>query len=199
MKNLNLCVDIDGTVTEPYYWLDKANEYFSTNLKPKDVTEYEIHKMLGVSREAFIHFYEIFGQQIHLDSKVRFGAKEMVNRLYRTHNVHFVTAREEKMEDVTIKWLNRNGFRADSLSLLGTGNKVPKARELSSDFFIEDCHENAVVLAEAGFNVLLIDCTYNQKPVPKQVIRIKNWWQIVKIIDQCNYPNAQNAQRILMA
>ncbi len=25
MKNLNICIDIDGTITDPYFWLDIAN------------------------------------------------------------------------------------------------------------------------------------------------------------------------------
>lgn len=183
MERYNLCIDIDGTVTEPYYWLAKANEYFDTNLKPQDVTDYEIHKILGVTREAYLRFYELYGKQLHRDAKVRFGAKEMVNRLYRAHNIHFVSAREQKMEEITVQWLNRNGFLLDTLTLLGTTNKAPKAQELASDYFIEDCYENAVILAEAGFKVLLIDCTYNQKPLPELVDRIQNWSQIVDIIE----------------
>lgn len=28
MNNLNICIDIDGTITEPYYWLEISNKYF---------------------------------------------------------------------------------------------------------------------------------------------------------------------------
>lgn len=28
MNNLNICIDIDGTITEPYYWLDISNKSF---------------------------------------------------------------------------------------------------------------------------------------------------------------------------
>ncbi len=32
MKNLNICIDIDGTITDPYYWLNITNKYFNKNI-----------------------------------------------------------------------------------------------------------------------------------------------------------------------
>lgn len=28
MKQLNLCIDIDGTITEPYYWITRVKFWF---------------------------------------------------------------------------------------------------------------------------------------------------------------------------
>ncbi len=42
MDNLNICIDIDGTITEPYYWLEISNKYFKKNIKPEDITVYNI-------------------------------------------------------------------------------------------------------------------------------------------------------------
>lgn len=33
MDKLNICIDIDGTVTEPYYWLNIFNKHFKKNIK----------------------------------------------------------------------------------------------------------------------------------------------------------------------
>lgn len=184
MRKLNLCIDIDGTVTEPYYWLKKANEYFQKNVKPKDVTDYDIHKILKVTDEDYLKFYNHYACQIHGEAKPRFGANKMIRRLHQSNNIHFVTAREEKFRDVSIEWLERNGFSMDSIALLGTHNKVNKAVELQSDFFVEDSHANAIQLAAAGFDVILIDCNYNRKPLPNNVTRVNNWLQVVNIIDQ---------------
>jgi uncharacterized HAD superfamily protein len=38
MKNLNICIDIDGTITEAYYWLDLCNQYFNKKIEKKEVT-----------------------------------------------------------------------------------------------------------------------------------------------------------------
>ena len=32
VKNLNICIDIDGTITDPYFWLNIANKYFNKNI-----------------------------------------------------------------------------------------------------------------------------------------------------------------------
>lgn len=183
MQKLNLCIDIDGTVTEPNYWLNRANQYFSKQVKPEDVTMYEIHKVLGVEEDDYNEFYDLYGKLLHKESEARFGASEIIKRLYNHHNIHFVTAREEKMTGVSIEWLARHQMPMDSIAHLGSHYKVDKARELQSDLFIEDNYSNAVQLAQAGFDVLLIDCTYNKGPLPQNVIRVKNWFEISKITE----------------
>ncbi|SCY30338.1 hypothetical protein [Alkaliphilus peptidifermentans] len=48
MNILNLCIDIDGTVTGAYDWIPRINSFFNVSLKPKDIKFYEIHRVLGV-------------------------------------------------------------------------------------------------------------------------------------------------------
>ena len=183
MKKLNLCIDIDGTVTEPYYWLERANRYFDRQLRPEEITAYEIHRMLEVGEDDYSEFYELYGKLLHRESKARLGASEAIQNLYRRHHIHFVTAREERMRETSIEWLTRHQMPMDSIALLGSHYKVEKARELKADFFIEDCYGNALQLAKAGFEVLLIDCTYNKGPLPRNVTRVKNWFEISRIIE----------------
>lgn len=183
MKKLNLCIDIDGTVTEPYYWLERANRYFDRQLKPEDITAYEIHRMLDVEEDDYNEFYELYGKLLHRESKARFGASEIIQDLYRRHNIHFVTARDEKMRETSIEWLDRHQMPMDTIWHLGSHYKAAKAGELNSDLFIEDCYSNAIQLAKAGFDVLLIDCTYNKGPLPENVTRVKNWYEIAKIAE----------------
>jgi uncharacterized HAD superfamily protein len=183
MKKLNICIDIDGTVTEPYYWLERANRYFDRQLKPEDITAYEIHRMLDVEEDDYNEFYELYGKLLHRESKARFGASEIIQNLYRQHNIHFVTAREEIMRETSIEWLERHQMPMDTIWHLGSHYKAAKARELNSDLFIEDCYSNAIQLAKAGFEVLLIDCTYNKGPLPENVTRVKNWFEIAKLAE----------------
>lgn len=184
MRKLNLCIDIDGTVTEPYYWLERANRYFDRQLQPEDITAYEIHKMLDIEEDDYHEFYDLYGKLLHRESKARFGASEAIQGLYHQHRIHFVTAREEMMRETSIEWLERHQMPMDSISLLGSHYKVEKARELNSDLFIEDCYGNALQLAQAGFEVLLIDCSYNKGPLPQNVTRVKTWSEILVIADR---------------
>ncbi|WFA07710.1 hypothetical protein [Tissierella sp. Yu-01] len=182
MKRLNLCIDIDGTVTEPYYWIEKANDYFNTDIKPSDVSCYDIHKVLGVKDEDYINFYEEHGELLHREAKKRNGITQVINRLAKDHFIHFVTAREKKMFNVSLEWLNRHEIPMDTLSLLGTHNKVSKAKELNCDIFIEDRYENAIQLSEAGFVVILIDCNYNKGILNRNIHRVRSWYQIERLI-----------------
>lgn len=184
MQRLNLCIDIDGTITEPYYWLAKANQYFNLDIKPKDVNIYDIPELLGVERDQYEVFYKKYGKAFHIEAKARFGAKEVISNFYDWHNIHFVTAREEEMRVITIEWLKRHQIPMDSIVLTGSNNKVKQATKLKCDFFIEDRYENAIQLSEAGFDVLLMDCTYNKGPLPSNVVRVKNWFEIKHIIEK---------------
>lgn len=93
MNKLNICIDIDGTITEPYYWLEDANRYFNTSIKPEDVTEYEIHKVLGITNEEYLAFYDIYKEKLHLNAGVRNDADKILWNLYIRHNIYYVTAR----------------------------------------------------------------------------------------------------------
>lgn len=184
MSQLNFCIDIDGTITEAYDWIPRANQYFNTKIIPEKVKVYEIHKALGVQSESYDEFYHLYGELIHDEVRIRMGVKDVLDKLYQKHKVHFVTAREEKMKSVTEKWLFHHEIPMDTLSLLGTHNKVAKAHELSCDIFIEDRYENAVQLATYGFNVLLIDCYYNQGYLNRGITRVMNWLEIDEYIEK---------------
>jgi uncharacterized protein len=182
MGILNICIDIDGTITEPYYWLSLANQYFNTQLKPKDVTIYEIHKLLGVEEYEYDQFYYLFGELLHKEAMIRSGAKAIINELYNHHLVHFVTARQEIMRAVTLEWLANHQIPMDSITMLGSNEKAQQAKALGCDIFIEDRYENAIQLSQAGFDVLLFDCNYNKGALPANVTRVRTWVQIEKII-----------------
>jgi uncharacterized protein len=179
---MNICVDIDGTVTEPYYWLRRANEYFQRSVNPEDITVYQIHQIMGIEQEEYDRFYKAYGKLIHKEAKIRIGAKDIINQLAREHQIHFVSARPESMREITEEWLDRYKIKSDSIALLGDPNKVWKARQLASDYFIEDSYDNALMLANEGFEVLLIDCSYNKGALPINVTRVRNWFDIPKIV-----------------
>ena len=178
MKRLNLCVDIDGTITMPYYWLKYANDYFGIELKPSDITEYDIDKVLNIPSEEYWKFYEEHGEKMHEKARARKGAKGNIVKLAKYNNIHYVTARNKVMQEVTKNWLEKRKFPINSLHLLGSHSKVVKAKELDCNIFIEDRYENAIEIAEAGFSVFLIDCFYNRFTLPNRVTRVKNWNEI---------------------
>jgi len=187
MRKLNIGIDIDGTVTEANDWLLEANRYFKKSIQPKDVTRYEIEKVMGVTKEEYDEFYALCGEKIHTDTKMRFGVQEVLKSLSKNHGLHFITAREEKMRDVSVGWLRQNKIPMDTITLLGHANKAGQAKELECSLFVEDSYNNAMHLAKAGIDVLLIDCSYNKGHLPKNVTRVHNWFEIRQIIKNISF------------
>jgi uncharacterized HAD superfamily protein len=184
MKDLNICIDIDGTITDAYYWLKSCNEYFNTNITEAQVTEYDIHKVLGIERERYEEFYEKHKIKIHEDQKLRADVKAVISELFLYHNIYFVTARHKSLTMLTHSYLRKNQIPYDELFVLGSHYKVDKAKELSCSIFIEDNYDNAIQLSNSGFKVILVDTTYNRKPINSNIIRVYNWNQIYKILEK---------------
>ena len=184
MKRLTIGIDIDGTITDPFYWLDLANQYFGTAVRPEEITIYEIGEVLGLKREEYMKFYEDCKEEIHRKAGVREGAKEKLHQIFRQHEAYYITARDESLYDMTHEWFEKHELPGENLFTLGTHFKVEKAKELGCDVFIEDRYENAVELAEEGIKVLLMDCSYNQEPLSPNMIRVKDWEEVAEVIEE---------------
>lgn len=184
MKNLNICIDIDGTITDAYYWLDITNKYFKKNITIDQVTEYEISKVMGVEEKHYIEFYEEYKHMIHWEQELREDVRDVINMLNMQHNTYFVTARSTDLTMLTHRYLRRYEIAYDELFVLGSHYKVNKAKELNCDVFIEDNYDNAIQLSTAGYKVLLIDTNYNRKPLNENITRVHNWKEIYSIIDK---------------
>lgn len=193
---LNLCIDIDGTITEPFYWLDYANKYFKRNLTPRDIKKYEIHEVLNIPNKEYELFYEIYREEMHLKAAVRENAAETLKELDSSHNINYVTARDPGLTEITRKWLDLNNLPKGSLYVLGSHYKVNKARELKCHIFIEDRYENAIQLALGGFKVLLIDCPYNRHPLISGITRVYDWKDIKREIKMYHNNLIKESQKI---
>ncbi|MBW9173764.1 5' nucleotidase, NT5C type [Clostridium estertheticum] len=184
MKNLNICIDIDGTITDAYYWLNITNKYFNKNIKEDEVTQYYIHEIMGVTLKEYDEFYQENKFEIHSEQILREDVQSVIKGLSELHNIYFVTAREKELTMFTHSYLKRNNIAYDELFVLGSHYKVDKARELECNVFIEDNYDNAVQLSNAGFKVLLIDTNYNRKLLNDNIVRVYNWKEIYYTINK---------------
>lgn len=183
MKNFNICIDIDGTITDAYYWLDSFNRYFKTNVTESEVTEYSIPYVLGIEEVDYLDFYEKTKFSLHSTQELRADAKDVITKLSLTNNIYFVTARDESLKMLTHGYLRKHEIPYDDLFVLGSHYKVNTAKELNCDVFIEDNYDNAIQLSESGFKVLLLDTNYNRKPLNENIIRVHDWNEIYLIIN----------------
>ena len=184
MKNLNICIDIDGTITDPYYWLSYANDYFNSNISESQITSYDIAKVLNIEQNDYLGFYEKYKFKIHSNQNLRYDVKHILNKLYKSNNIYFVTARDKSLELLTFQYLKKHEILFDEIFVLGTHDKVPKATDLNSDIFIEDCYDNAISLSNNGFKVILMDTSYNRFPLNKNIVRAYDWNEVLEIITE---------------
>lgn len=193
MKRLNICVDIDGTLTDPYCWLGYANEYFSKDVKVEDIKVYEIEDTMGITREDFEEFYGVHGPEMHLNAPLRDDkVRNALEQLSKSHNIFYVTARDNRMTEATKEWFETNRLPKTKLFMLGSHYKVDKAKELNCDVFIEDRYENAIQLADAGIRVILIDCKYNRFELPKGISRVFSWNEVLEEVNRLLTLGAEN-------
>jgi uncharacterized HAD superfamily protein len=182
MKQLNICIDIDGTITDAYYYLELSNKYFKKNIAPEQVTQYSLDKIYEVGEEEFDVFYKQYKFELHKNQQIRPDAKNILDKLAEENNLYFVSARDSSMKLLTIAYLQENGIPYDALYLLGSHYKLEKAKDLNCDFFIEDSYDNALYLAESGFKVILLDTYYNRNSLKENMFRAQNWEEVYNII-----------------
>lgn len=77
MKRLNICIDIDGTMTDPYYFMPYFNKYFNKDLSQDDCTTHRIDELYELHREEMDIFYEKEGEHMHRNATILPKVKEV--------------------------------------------------------------------------------------------------------------------------
>ena len=182
MNKINLCVDIDSTLTKPDYWVDYFNKHFNTNYSYSDDTVEKYLEKNDVDYRTFDDFYHKYAEEMHKTAEIRPDAVDNIKKLEEFCNIYYVTARESHIEPITIEWLKKHGIYNDTFHL-GSFNKSAKAKDLECDIFIEDHLETSKNLVKEGIMVLLIDTGFNRYENPDKIKRVLDWNQIYKEVE----------------
>ncbi|HSQ89540.1 5' nucleotidase, NT5C type [Romboutsia sp.] len=183
MNKLNICIDIDGTITSPYHFIPYLNELYNKDITEDQCNTHDWQDLYGVDMNTMLNEFHTNYMHSYSEAEVVEGAKDVIYELYSKHNLYFVTARNEKLTEVTTNWLNDKGFSNIDVHLLGSDYKVTKAKELECHIFIEDNPTNAIQLAKEGMRVLLIDTNYNKEIEHESITRVNSWSDIKQVIE----------------
>ena len=183
---MNICIDIDGTMTVRDYYIPFFNCFFHKNIKFTQMVEYDLQKVYGVSEEQIIDFYQKCGHTMHPSAGIQENVVKTLLKWQKNHDVSIVTARTPEMKEVTVNWLDKKGLGKVPLHLLGTSKKTEFAKLLKCDLFIEDHPEEIKRMANSGIRTLLMDNPYNQNITHKNIVRVNDWYEIEKIVDTMN-------------
>ena len=184
MRKLNLAVDIDGVLSNSYYYLPYFNKLHNTNIVESQCTQYYLRDIFGVTEEEWKLKYNQNIKGFFDSVDIRENAVECLSRIKLIHNCSFITAREdtEYVRKRTEDYLKDNKLHDIPLHMLSSHYKVDKAKELGVDIFVEDSESNALELADSGIKVLLMDAFYNKNTKHKNIIRVDNWLEIEEIL-----------------
>ena len=182
MKKLNICIDIDGTITDPYHFIPYMNEIYNEDIRAENCYTHRLEDLYNKPLEDILKKFHNEYIHCYKEADIVEGSHEVITELYNEHNLYFVTARSNILEKDTLEWLMEKEFPKIDVHLLGSYYKVDKAKELNCNIFIEDNPDNAIELAQAGIKVLLIETNYNQGISHDNIVRVTDWYEIKNII-----------------
>lgn len=201
----NICIDIDGTMSDPYFFVSYLNKLTGKVLTNDDYISIDWNDTYGPEFQDIYQNFDDDYTYIYEEVELLDGAKEVIDELIENgDDVHFVTARSHTIDDITRNWLENQGIDSSRVySLSGNEGKVETARKLDCDIFIEDDPNNIKNLLKAGFKVIVMDSNYNRdiieeleeeigedssekeeiiNEIKNNVKRVKNWFDIKEIM-----------------
>lgn len=178
MSKLNICIDIDGTITDPYHFIPYLNELYNKNITNEECNTIDWQELYGIDMETMLKEFHEKYMHSYDEAVVIEEARDVIKLLKENHNLNFVTARSAHLKDITRNWLDKNDLNEIEVYLLGSDYKIEKAKELECHIFIEDNPSNALQLANEGMHVLLIDTNYNKEINHEKIKRVTTWAEI---------------------
>ena len=178
-------IDIDGTITRPDTLVPYLNKAFQLNLTYEDINEYDLFPFVNVPKEEFSKWFIETEPTIYAESLIADGAKDILENWMNHADLYFISARSDRLLDVTRDWFTKNQLQYNHLELVGSHDKVATAKKYAVDLFLEDKYDNAVSISEeCKIPVLLFNTPYNQGPVPDRVFRVNNWLEASQWVTQ---------------
>jgi len=178
MKNQVILVDVDDVVADLITpWLNWYNNTYVDNLKPEDITDWDISKF--VKPRCGQHIYDFVnhpGTYKWFVKPVR-GARRVINALRAKENrVIFVTAFNDGVKNgVKLDWLNWYGFKVMPFDYFEMNDKSM----IAGDFLIDDgWHNIETSIATYPF---LYTKPWNTKYDYNN--RVSNWKEIAKLFN----------------
>jgi hypothetical protein len=197
-RKLRIGIDIDEVLAEHLEQLINFCEKEKNILiKRDDFFTYYWPDVLKISLEEAIKLDEEFKESEFFENILPLeNSTDIINDLKNNHELFVITARPNKFENKTKKWLENN-FENSFNEIIHTedpygierGNNRTKCEiclEKYIDFLIEDNSKTSLDCAKKGVKVFLIDNPWNQNCEHENIIRVKNWKEIKEKIGELN-------------
>lgn len=143
-KYKSIVVDIDNTLTELQYTMDKITEVFDREMiTEEDVFDFNLKKVAGLTDEEDDLFWSKYEKEVvenvpYVKNRVE-KVKEYVDLDY-LEKIHLVSNRPKSLRKSTLEWLENNNIEYTTLELIGDEykenvirNRYPNAEAIFDD------------------------------------------------------------------
>lgn len=191
---MKIGIDIDGVVADFFKkFLEFYNKKTGNNILIENWVTYNFWDFLPITKEEG---WELMNEFYLLDDFDEMplieGAKEAILQLSKENEVYIITARPLKWGEKTKRFFDKH-FPGEKIKLIycrDDKDKVIYKREICNNLginiLIEDYRDIALQCAEIGVRVILLDSLYNKNIRHENVIRAKNWNEILEKINELN-------------
>ncbi len=189
----NIAVDIDdvlGDFTSNFILFH--NNKYGTKLEKKDFFSYQYPMILGVSEQETRYRIDNFYMSDYFKEIIPVsGSVETISSLKELgYNFFIVTGRKYSLIQETREWVSKNfgGMFSDihhTNSYHPEGERIKKSKvclELNAQIIVEDDLMHIKDCSLNGIKVLAYDNPWNRDILPKGVVRVFNWNEILKKI-----------------
>jgi len=192
-ENKLIAIDIDEVLADNIVDIAKwHNKNYNISLNKKDFLTYRFWETWGGTREQAVKKYHNFMRERGEFISPVPGSEEGIKQLSRKNTLIAVTSRPLELQDLTIKWINKNFGK--NIKEIHFGNSYSKntdketkkseiLRKLGIKLLIDDQIRHAEDCANAGAKVLLIDAPWNQGFENSEMIkRVFSWREVVRLL-----------------
>lgn len=173
-------------------FLSYHNRTHGTNFSKDDVWSYHFWEVFGIPRAETLDRVFAFLDSPEAETLMPVeGSREGIASLARDHELHIITARQDRLAEVTYGLLGRHFPRvfsgvyfanhfSDDRSRLSKGVICDR---LGIDVFIDDAPTNVLESVRIGRKILLLDAPWNVFMDPiEHILRVRSWNEIVGAI-----------------
>lgn len=188
MKRGLLLVDIDQVVCDfvtPF--CEWGNKVFGKDVSPADVDCYDMFKLFDIPNDPPLVqlMLETFFASDTAIPEIP-GAVDGLTELASNFRIWYATARPKRTATKTVDWLSARGIAHRVVHCSSTDKtkllvNLPKEGRYVKGI-VEDNPETALLAAEKGYRVWLLDYAYNREAEHPLITRVSSWSELVRSI-----------------
>lgn len=157
-----------------------------------ELTGYEFNVYFGVDNDTITNDVRDFYKSDCFNTLSPIsGAVDGVTKLKKHNQLYIVTARPKYLENKTTDWVTKHfgdAFKEIYFTGQALGNKkVTKGeicKDVGIDVLIDDHLDHCIDCVKYGVRAIVLDYSWNRTPIKYDIVRAKNWNDIVEIIER---------------